>query len=243
MRPVSTGTYVAISAQMAMERRLEAIANNIANVNTAGYRAVGVRFSSELQKAGQNQVSFSSPGQTYVVRNQGPITHTGNTLDVAVDGNGWFGLETPSGTVYSRDGRFHMTADGDLQSVDGYRVLDSGGSPITLDAAGGPVSIAENGAISQGGKRLGAIGLFAIPADATLTRHDNSAVITDKPADPVEDMTANSIRQGYIEGSNVNPILEMTRLIEASRAFDQASTAIDQNDQVSQEAIKTLAPG
>ncbi len=238
---MATGTYVAISAQIAMERRLEAIASNIANVNTAGYRAVGVRFSTELQQAGQ--VNYASPGQAYVVRNQGPISHTGNSLDVAIDGDGWFGLTTPEGTVYTRDGRLQMTANGDLQSVNGYGVLDSGGSPITLDPSAGPVAIAENGAVSQGGKRLGVIGLFSIPADATLTRHDNSAVISDKPAEPVEDMTANSIRQGYIEGSNVNPILEMTRLIETSRAFDQASTAIDQNDQVTEEAIKTLAPG
>ena len=240
---MSTGAYVAISAQLAMERRLEAIASNIANVNTAGYRAVGVSFSTELAQAGQNQVSFSSSGESYVERNQGPISHTGNSLDVAVDGDGWLGLETPTGTVYTRDGRFHMTSDGELQSVNGYSVLDTGGSPITLDAAGGPVTIAENGAISQAGKQLGVIGLFLIPPDAKLTRHDNSAVIPDKPPDPVEDMTANSVRQGYVEGSNVNPIVEMTRLIETSRAFDQATTAITQSDEVDQEAIKTLAPG
>ena len=239
---MATGTYVAISAQMAMERRLEAIASNIANVNTAGYRAVGMQFSTELQQVGGSQVAYSSPGEAYVIRDQGPISHTGNSLDVAVDGNGWFGLETPTGTVYTRDGRFHLTAQGDLQSVDGYGVVDSGGSPITLDPSAGAVSIAEDGTISQGGKQLGAIGLFLIPADAKLTRHDNSAVIPDKPVDPVQDMTTNKVRQGYIEGSNVNPILEMTRLIEASRAFDQATAAINQNSQNSQEAIQTLAP-
>jgi flagellar basal-body rod protein FlgF len=105
------------------------------------------------------------------------------------------------------------------------------------------VEIAENGGVSQGGRRLGVIGLFVIPANATLTRHDNSAVVSDRPAEPVVDMTTNSIRQGYVEGSNVNPIVEMTRLIEASRAFDQATAALAQNDEVSQEAIKTLAPG
>ena len=239
---MATSTYVAISAQMAMERRLEAIASNIANVNTAGYRAVGLQFSTELQQVGGSQVAYSSPGEAYVIRDQGPIMHTGNSLDVAVDGNGWFGLETPTGTVYTRDGRFHLTAQGDLQSVDGYGVVDSGGSPITLDPSAGAVSIAEDGTISQGGKQLGAIGLFLIPADAKLTRHDNSGVIPDKPADPVQDMTTNKVRQGYIEGSNVNPILEMTRLIEASRAFDQATAAINQNSQNSQEAIQTLAP-
>ncbi len=240
---MSSGTYVAISAQIAMERRLDAIASNIANVNTAGYRAVGVRFSAEMAQIGQTQVDFASQGQAYVVRNQGPITHTGDSLDVAIDGDGWFGLDTPNGTVYTRDGRLHMNANGDLQSVNGYSVLDSGGAPITLDPSGGPVEIAENGGISQGGRRLGVIGLFTIPTDATLTRHDNSAVISDKQVDPVIDMTANSIRQGYVEGSNVNPIVEMTRLIEASRAFDQATAALSQNDEVNQEAIKTLAPG
>ncbi len=240
---MSSGTYVAISAQIAMERRLDAIASNIANVNTAGYRAVGVRFSTELEQAGQDQVNYSSQGDTYVVRNQGPISHTGNSLDVAVDGDGWFAVDAPDGTVYTRDGRFHMTDNGDLQTVNGYAVLDNGGAPITLDPAGGPVEIAENGAISQGGRRFGSIGLFTIAADAKLTRHDNSAVIPDKPPDPVVDMTANSVRQGYVEGSNVNPIVEMTRLIEASRAFDQATAALAQNDEVNQEAIKTLAPG
>lgn len=239
---MSTGTYVAISAQIAMERRLEAIASNIANINTAGYRAVGVRFSTELAQAGQVQVNFASQGEAYVMRNQGPIAHTGNNLDVAVDGDGWFALEAPDGTVYTRDGRFYMTDNGDLQSVNGYSVLDSGGAPITLDPTGGPVEIGENGGISQGGQRLGVIGLFAIPADAKLTRHDNSAVISDKPADPVVDMTASSVRQGYVEGSNVNSIVEMTRLIEASRAFDQATAALGQDDQLTQEAIKSLAP-
>lgn len=239
---MATSTYVAISAQMAMERRLEAIASNIANVNTAGYRAVGLQFSTELQQVGGSQVAYSSPGEAYVIRDQGPISHTGNSLDVAVDGNGWFGLETPTGTVYTRDGRFHLTAQGDLQSVDGYGVVDSGGSPITLDPTAGPVQIGEDGTISQGGKQFGAIGLFLIPADAKLTRHDNSAVIPDKPVEPVQDTTTNRVRQGYIEGSNVNPILEMTRLIEASRAFDQATAAINQDSQNSQEAIQTLAP-
>jgi flagellar basal-body rod protein FlgF len=104
------------------------------------------------------------------------------------------------------------------------------------------VTISENGAISQGGKRLGAIGMFLIPPEANLKRYDNSAVIPDKPAKAVEDVTTNSVRQGYVEGSNVNPILEMTRLIEVSRAFDQAATAIDDSDNLSQEAIRTLSP-
>ncbi len=240
---MSTGLYVAMSAQIAMEKRLEAIASNIANVNTAGFRAAGIRFAAQLSQVGGQEVAFSSPGETYVIRQQGPINYTGNSLDVAIDGDGWLGIGVPGGTAYTRDGRMHMTALGELQSVNGYPVLDVGGSPITLDPSAGPVQIGEDGTMSQAGKQVGRIGIFLIPSDATLKRHDNSAVITDKPVEPVEDPTTNSMRQGYIEGSNVNPVLEMTRLIDASRAFDQAAAAIDQSDAMTQEAVRTLAPG
>ncbi len=239
---MSDGYYVAMSAQVTMEAQLEAIANNIANVNTAGYRASGVQFEATLAEVGDQQVAYSTLGDVYVIRQQGPISYTGNSLDAAVDGEGWFALQTPGGVAYTRDGRFHLTDLGDLQSVNGYPVLDIGGSPVTLDPSAGPVEIAESGAVGQGGKQVGSIGVFLIPADAKLARYDNSAVIPDKPADPVEDPTTNSVRQGYIEGSNVNPILEMTRLIEASRAFEQATAAIDQADQMSRDAVQTLSP-
>ena len=240
---MSTDLYVAASAQIAINRRMEAIANNIANVNTAGYRAGGVKFEQALSNVGDQQVAYASQGTVYVMRGAGSVSYTGNSLDVAIDGGGWLGLKTPDGIVYTRDGRMHMTDLGDLQSVAGYPVLDLGGGPITLDPSGGPVVIGENGSISQGGSQVASIGMFLIPGDARLTRYDNSSVIPDKPAEPVEDFTAASIRQGYVEGSNVNPILEMTRMIEASRAFDEAATAIEQSDSMSQQAIRTLAPG
>jgi flagellar basal-body rod protein FlgF len=240
---MSTDLYVAASAQVAQSRRIDAIANNIANADTAGFRAAGVKFDSVMKRVGDEPVAFSGPGEVYITRDEGPVTYTGNSLDVAVDGDGWMALQAPSGaTVYTRDGRLQLTANGDLTSVAGYPVLDSGGGPITLDAQGGPVAIASNGMITQAGKQIAAIGVFTIPDDAHLTRYDNSAVVPDKPAEPVEDFTDSGIKQGYIEGSNVNPILEMTRLIEASRAFDQAATAIQQSDSISQEAIKALAP-
>ncbi len=239
---MSTDLAIAASAQVAIDRRMEAIANNIANVNTAGYRAAGVKFETTMAKVGEDQVAYASPGTAYVLRESGPVSYTGNSLDVAVDGDGWLAMQTPSGTAYTRDGRLHLTADGQLMSVANYPVLDIGGGPITLDPSAGPVTIGENGTISQAGKPVGSIGLFLIAPDAKLTRTDNSGVIPDKPAEAVEDFTTNSVRQGYIEGSNVNPIIEMTKLIAVSRAFDEAATAIDQSDNLSQEAIRTLSP-
>ena len=234
---------VAVSAQIAMRKRMETTAQNIANINTAGYRGAGVKFEAVLAKAGDTSVAYSSSGDTYITRQTGQISHTGNSLDVAIDGDGWFGLSSPKGLVYSRDGRFHMTDLGELQSVNGYPVVDIGGSPIVVDPSAGPIKISESGTISQAGRQLGALGLFLVPADAKLSRYDNSAVISRKPVEPVEDRTASSVRQGYIEGSNVNPILEITRLIELSRCFEGAETAMQNSDEAAREAIRTLAPG
>jgi flagellar basal-body rod protein FlgF len=239
----STDLYVSLSAQMALEKRMDTIANNIANMNTAGFRAEGVKFESVMSKASGEPTAFASAGQSYISRRAGSVNFTGNNLDVAVGGDGWFALESPVGTVYTRDGRFHLSSLGELQSVNGYRVLDPGSGPITLDPSAGPIEIGEDGAISQNGKRVSGVGLFLIPDDAQLTRYDNSAVIPNKPAEAVEDMTTNSVRQGYVEGANVNPILEMTRLIAVSRAFDNAVAAIQQSDSTTEEAIRTIAPG
>ncbi len=240
---MSTDLAIAVSAQIAMRTRMEATAQNIANINTAGYRGAGVKFEAVLAKAGETSVAYSSPGTTYITLQNGQISHTGNDLDVAIDGDGWFGLNSPDGPVYTRDGRFHMTDLGELQSVNGYPVVDIGGSPIVIDPSAGPIKISESGTISQAGRQLGALGLFLMPADTKLSRYDNSAVVSSKPVEPVEDRTTSSVRQGYLEGSNVNPILEITKLIELSRSFEGAESAMRNGDDAMREAIRTLAPG
>src|SRR5262249_49947314 len=106
---------------------------------------------------------------------------------------------------------------GELQSVNGYPVLDAGNSPIAVDPLGGPVTIAQDGMITQGGRQIGAIGLFSLDKTAKLKRFENSSVTSDKPAVPVFDFSTNGITQGYVEGANVNPMLEMAKLIIVSR--------------------------
>jgi len=238
----SADLYVSLSAQVALEKRMDTIANNVANMNTPGFRAEGVKFDSLLSNTGGESVAFASSGENYISRQAGPMNFSGNSLDAAIGGDGWFSLQSPDGTVYTRDGRFHMNALGELQSVKGYPVLDPGGGPITLDPSAGPVEIAEDGSISQGGKKLGALGLFLLPEKAKLTRYDNSAVRSSLPGEQAEDLTTNTVRQGYVEGANVNPILEMTRLIAVSRAFDNAVAAIQQSDSKSEDSIRTLGP-
>jgi flagellar basal-body rod protein FlgF len=237
---MQSGLYVSLSGQVALQRRLETIASNVANMNTVGYRADGVTFATELARAGDSQVAFASAGPDFISRENGPLSKTDNPLDVAVQGDGWFAIQTPNGVAYTRDGRMRISETGALQTVNGFQVLDAGGAPIALDANAGPPTISADGMITQDSKQISAIGLFSIPNDARLTRTVNSGVIPNKPATPILDFTQNGVIQGTVEGSNVNPILEMSKLISVTRSFDSISNAMAQSESSLQDAIKTL---
>jgi len=237
---MQNGLYVALSAQVALERRLETIANNVANMNTVGYRADGVSFETEVARAGDNQIAYVSPGSTFISRQTGASVKTGNPFDVAVQGTGWMAIETANGLAYTRDGRMRISETGALQTLNGNAVLDAGGAPIILDPAANAPTISGDGMIAQDGKQVGAIGLFAIDDDAKLTRAENSGVVPDKPATPILDFTQNGVNQGFVEGANVNPIQEMTKLIEVTREFDGVTQQVTQTESSLQEAIKTL---
>jgi flagellar basal-body rod protein FlgF len=229
-----------LSAQISLERRLETIANNVANINTAGYRAEGVSFAAEVARAGDNRLSYVSPGAPFISRQAGTPVKTGDPLDVAVQGDGWLSIQTPNGIAYTRDGRMRMADSGALQTLNGDSVLDAGGAPIMLNPNGGPPIISSDGMITQGDAQVGAIGLFAIDDGANLTRAENSSVIPDKPATAILDFTRNGVLQGFVENANVNPIEEMTKLIDVTRAFDSVSSQVAQTESSLQDAIKTL---
>ena len=233
--------YVGLSAQIALQRRMEAIAQNVANLGTAGYRAEEIKFDSILSGAiGEEPVAYAGADETYISLQAGPLNQTGDPLDVAVQGDSWMAIQTPAGTVYTRDGRMKMLETGELVSINDHPMLDVGGAPLLLDPVGGPPQIARDGMITQGGVEVGAIGLFAIDPKANLARYENSGVIPDQPAVPVLDFDANGVVQGFVEGANVNPVLEMTKLIMVSRSFESATSAIEQSEQSQEEAIKTL---
>jgi flagellar basal-body rod protein FlgF len=237
---VQTGLYVALSARLALERRMETIANNVANAGTAGFRADEISFQSLMSRAGDKPVAFASPGDTHITRRNGEISKTGNPLDVAVSGDAWLGLQTPTGPVYTRDGRMRLRESGVLESLNGYQVLDAGGAPITLDPNAGAPQISRDGMISQGDQQIGALGLFTIDPTAKLARFDNSGVIPDKPVAPVVEFTANGVVQGSVEGSNVNPVLELTKMMMVQRTFESLSTMTESSESALQDAIKTL---
>jgi len=219
---------------------MDTIANNVANLATVGYRADAVQFESLLSDAGADPVAFSSAGGTYISRATGEMTHTNNPLDVAVQGDGWLAAQTPTGIVYTRDGRIVMQETGELRTLDGYPILDAGNSPLIVDPNGGTPVIARDGMITQGGRQTGAIGLFQIDDKAKLSRFDNSAVIPNLPATPILDFTSNGIIQGFVEGANVNPVMEMANLIKVTRTFEEVASLSQTADSSLQDAIKTL---
>jgi flagellar basal-body rod protein FlgF len=235
--------YVSLSSQLALDKRMTTIASNVANAGSIGYRASGVSFEAILSKAGTTQSAYASAGQDFISRQQGELSKTDNAFDVAVVGDGWLGIQTPDGPAYTRDGRLQMLESGELQTVLGFPVLDAGNSPIVLDPAAGPPRIFRDGMISQGDRQVGAIGLFAIDMDAALTRGVNSSVIPSKPATPILEFVKNGVAQGFIESSNVNPVHELTKLIAASRSFENVNAMFDTLDTAQRDVIRTLGGG
>ena len=232
--------HVGLSAQIALQKRLGTIANNVANASTAGFRAEEVKFETLLSQVSDSPVAFSSAGQSYLSRQAGELAQTGSPFDVAVQGDAWLGIQTPAGTAYTRDGRLHMMPTGELQTVNGYSVLDTGGAPVQLDPNAGPPRIGRDGAISQNNRAVGSIGLFKIDDKASLKRFENSGVLSDRPATPVVEFSKTGMLQGFVEGANVNPVMEMSKLIMVSRAFDAVASTLKDSESTMQEAIRTL---
>jgi flagellar basal-body rod protein FlgF len=237
---MQSGIYVGLSGQVALQRQLDTIANNVANVSTAGFRGGQVKFDSLRSGATAEPTSYASSRAAFINRNAGEVVQTGNMLDVAVHGEAWLAIDTPAGRVYTRDGRLQMRDTGALETLAGNPVIDAGGAPILLDPTLGRAEIAADGMISQGGRQTAALGLFSIADGAKLDRYENSGVIPDIPASPVIDFTRAGVLQGYVEGANVNPIAETTHLITVQRTFDALTTALNETEASLQEAIRTL---
>ena len=237
---METSLYVGLSGQMAMERRLATIANNVANAGTTGFRAEGVHFSTVVSRTAPFVTAFATEGSAHVDPRGGGLIKTGNSLDVAIQGEGFMAIQTPQGTAYTRDGRMQMLATGDLVSLNGHPILDVSGSPITLDPSGGPAAINRDGSLQQSGRAIGAIGLFEADLSKGYRRYENSGFVPGSTPQPIEDFTRNGVVQGFIEESNVNPILEMTHLIAVQRAFEAMSSGMEQRDSTLRDTIQAL---
>jgi flagellar basal-body rod protein FlgF len=238
---MQSNIYVGLSAQIALERRMDALANNMANASTTGFRAEAMSFEELVAPNGKDPVSFVSKGENHLSLKTGEMTQTGNSLDVAIKGNAWLAIRTPNGIAYTRDGRMQMTTEGTLTTLSGYPFLDAGGTPLQLDPTKAPPIINKAGTVEQAGNNVGALGLYRMPRGAKLTRGEGASVISDTPPTPELDFINNGVVQGHVETSNVNPVLEMTHLITIQRNFEAVSNMLRDTETSLQDSLKTLS--
>jgi flagellar basal-body rod protein FlgF len=238
---MQSNIYVALSAQLALQRRLDTVANNVANASTAGYRAEEMSFEELLSEKGKEPVSFVSKGDSHLSLKMGDLEQTGRPLDVAVRGSAWLAIQTPQGIAYTRDGRMQMTTEGVLTTISGQPFLDASGSPLQLDPEKPPPTINKAGTITQDGQDLGALGIYRIPQQAKLTRAEGSSVTSDIQPTAELDFISNGVVQGFVEKSNVNPMLEMTHLITLQRNFEAVSTMLHDTESSLQDALRNIA--
>ena len=237
---MSTTLYIDAAAQLALTKRLDSLAFNLANASSAGFLGEGLKFDSIVSRTGGADAAFPSAGADYISLARGAVHRTGNTLDVAIRGEAWLSIQTPNGAAYTRDGRLFLDPSGELRTVNGYPILDSGGAPMMVDPAGGAISIAIDGSVAQLGKTIGSIGVFKLDAAARVRRYDNSAILADRAATPVSDFSRSGLLQGFLERSNVDPLTQMSHLIEIQRAFDHITTCMNMADSAQQDSIRSL---
>lgn len=236
---MQTAAYVALSGQAALDQRLSILANNVANAGTVGFKAEGVSFAALVDSGPPLPAAFALHSGMHAVTSSGSLSKTGNPLDVAVQGEGFLALQTPAGTVYTRDGRMQVLSDGSLVSLNGHPILDAGGAPLLVDPAA-QITIAHDGMITQNGRQVGAIGLFQVDLSKPYRRYENAGFAPSGAAEPIVTFTGNGVIQGFTEDSNVNAVLEMTDLIKVTRAFEALASALEQNDSAMRSAIQAL---
>jgi len=229
--------YLALNRQRGLSREMTAIANNVANLDTPGFRRQGVVFSEFVHATRDaSSVSMADAGARFADKRPGDARVTGGALDLALEGDGYFVLEGGDGPLLTRAGAFQRAADGTLVTPQGLPLLDDGEAPIVLPPDAERITVAPDGTVAADGLPLARVGVATAPAEA-LTRIGNTHFAVDGDLAPAAEVR---IRQGMIEESNVDPVTEIARMIEVSRAYEQARTLIDDEDERIREVIRTL---
>lgn len=227
-----------ISQQVGARRQMDVIANNIANAGTIGFKSERVVFTEYLQDIGNGQtISFVKDAAVVRDFSDGSIMVTGNPLDVAIRGEGFFQVETLDGIRYTRNGRMRLDGDGTLVTSNGYAVLSKDELPILTIPGDTQIVISADGTVSSESGELGTLAVVAFENTYELRKLGNGLYESDILPSPATDAT---IVQGAIENSNVEPILEMTRMIALLRNFQGSQTMADQEDDLRRRAINVL---
>ncbi|MCO5131068.1 MAG: flagellar basal-body rod protein FlgF [Xanthobacteraceae bacterium] len=244
---------IGLSRQVALERQIDVVANNVANVNTNGFKADQSLFQEFLMPTAHQdnfigrdrRLSYVQDRATFHDFAQGPTQETKNPLDVAIDGNAFFVVQTPGGERYSRDGGFRVNATGQLVNSSGFAVMGANG-PIQMQQTDHDITISADGTITvtEGANTRvdsvrGKLRLVKFANPQRLVK-EGANLFSAGGAAPQAD-TAARVQQGFIEKSNVNAVVEMSRMIAVSRAYTQISALLQQQSDLRRTAIEKLA--
>jgi len=236
-------TFVGLSRQMTLRRELDIVANNIANADTAGFKVESLLTGTEQRRPAKDAqaphavrfVLDHAVGRDF---RQGALRTTDNPLDVGLEGDGFLTVGTAAGDRYTRDGRLSMGPDGRLVTKAGDPVLGEGGAEILLRPEGGPVSIGADGSVSQGEVAVGKLAVVRFENLSALSKEGDGRFAADG-AEPLPAADV-QVRQGMVEGSNAQPVLEVVKLIELQRAYDRVSKIVDQSQDLSRRSVERL---
>jgi flagellar basal-body rod protein FlgF/flagellar basal-body rod protein FlgG len=250
---MENASLVGLSRQIALQRELDVVANNIANINTTGYKSdntVFQEFMMPVARANQfrgadRQLSFVQDRATWIDLSQGPVEPTGNPLDVAVSGNAFLTVQTPRGERYTRNGALQINNQGQLVTSEGLAVVGQNG-PITFQPTDREISIGIDGLISvrEGQNTIDAqrgklkLASFAQPQQL---QKDGTSTYMAPPGVTPQVPTNAKITQGAIEKSNVQSVLEMTRMIQITRAYTETAQILQNQSDMRRSAIEKLA--
>jgi len=240
--------YIALSRQITLQRELDIAANNLANMNTTGYKFEELLVSAEPGAPAYDQPIRTPANFAYdngVGRDfsQGTLNQTGAPLDLALSGEGaFFVVSTAKGDVYTRNGAFTLDASGQIVTASGDPVQGDGG-PITLDPKNGEPVISKDGIVTQSvdgqATRVGKINVVRIPNMSDLSKNGDGTYSLTSNAQPVPATDA-VVNQGFLEASNVNPMKEITHLIQINRAYQNLANILQQNASLSSSAVQRL---
>ncbi len=235
--------YLGLSKQMVLRTNMNITANNIANVNTPGYRGQNTLFAEFVSKQRdidnpKDPLSFVYDRGQYQVTDEGPLQMTENPLDIAVVGPGFIGVQSPGGgTAYSRAGQMELGPGGELRTPSGHPILNEGGAPITIPANATEIKIDSKGVISTQDGQIGRIQLVEFANVQELEAMGDNLYTAPAPGTPA---TQSTIKQGYLEGSNVQAVLEMTNMIDTLRNYQSLQSMMQTENERLRTAIQRL---
>jgi flagellar basal-body rod protein FlgF len=221
---------------------LDLVANNVANASTGGYKADREFYSLYVAPEAQDEAATTMPliERQWTDHSQGTMQATGNALDLALSGSGFFAVQGPNGPLYTRNGNFHLAADGKISTSDGYPLTGVAGAPLTLQN-GRPIEISGDGTVQQGGNIIGQLQVVDFTSTGGLTKQGSSYFRVPDPKLLPAARSSAIVEQGKLEASNSGSAESAVRLVSIMRQFEMLQKAASLGSDMNKQAIEQVA--